>query len=237
MRKYLFLILTIYFVCSICSCSTLKKKEKDSLGNFPPKRLGSISAATVKRNGGELLPREYSFVIIPANNKLRMHHKLLGDNIWVFFPGESRKALVSAMEKYLETYKTGLRSKPVKAYFGKTESEMIWGVLNAAHSAEPEMRFEYEHLKNGKPYFIIANRTVKSKKDEANCPAIKAAFSPAQCRKVLKLISEESINAVITELKTEFEQYDDEFEDDGTMNKESKVKEVDIPIEQGEDFD
>lgn len=238
MKKILFSFLLFAF---FCGCKTLSKKEKSTLGNFPPKRLGTVSASTVKRNTKELLPREYSFLIIPENNKLRIHHKLLGDNIWIFFSEDNRKVFISAMEKYLETYKNGLKAPPKKAYFGKIQGEMIWGVLNAAHSAEPPIRFEYDHLKNGRPYFIIANKTVKSEKDGANCPAICAAFSPAQCRKVLELIGEKNITAVIQELKTAFERYDDESEfedfDGNTMKDESKKPEQSFSSETEEDFD
>lgn len=237
MKKYIFLILAaaVFYV----NCATVQKKEKSSLGNFPPKRLGSVSASTVKRGGKELLPREYSFVIIPENNKLRMHHKLLGDNIWIFFSGENRKLLVSAIEEYLKVYKTELKGAPSKAYFGKAETEMIWGVLNAAHTAKPVVRFEYAHLKNGRPYFIMANKTVKSEKDGANCPAIRAAFSPAQCRKVLKLIGEENISSVIREMKIAFEEYDEEDKefDDDTMSKEAETGENGSAAGKDEDFD
>ena len=98
---------------------------------------------------------------------------------------------------------------------------MVWGLLNAAHSAEPTMRFEYEYLKNDRPYFIIANATVKSLKNDSNCPAVKIAFSPAQCRKVLELIGNENISSIIKSIKKDFEQYDDEddFEEDDDFDE------------------
>ena len=52
-----------------------------------------------------------------------MHHKFLGDNIWVNLSEENRKVIVESMEKYIEAYKTKtLRYKDdkKKAYFGKT---------------------------------------------------------------------------------------------------------------------
>ncbi|MGP1439998.1 MAG: hypothetical protein ACTTJ3_04565 [Treponema sp.] len=199
------------------NCYTTKKTTKEDNLSLPLRRLGKITASIVKRNSKELLPREYSFVLITQNGKLRIHHKLLGDNIWIFIEEKDRKTLISAIENYLENYKQGFhRDNKKKAYFGKVPSQMVWGLLNAAHAAEPTMRFEYEYLKNGKPYFIIANATVESIKKDSNCPAVKIAFSPAQCKKVLALIGEENISSVVQSIKKDFEQYDedDDFEEE-----------------------
>ncbi len=218
----LFFFLFLFFACNTTTKATKKTEtaKKESL-SLPSRRLGKVTASIVKRNSKELLPREYSFVLITQNEKLRIHHKLLGDNIWIFFEDEERKTLISAIENYLANYKTGFPSKKQKAYFGKVPSQMVWGLLNAAHSAEPTMRFEYEYLKNDRPYFIIANATVKSLKNDSNCPAVKIAFSPAQCRKVLELIGNENISSIIKSIKKDFEQYDDEddFEEDDDFDE------------------
>jgi hypothetical protein len=217
MLKSTFKYFSLLFVCFLFfSCNTIKKAKKEENLSLPSRRLGKITASIVKRNSKELLPREYSFVLITQNKKLRIHHKLLGDNIWIFFDDEDRKNLISAIENYLENYKKGFSEKKQKAYFGKVPSQMVWGLLNAAHTAEPTMRFEYENLKNNKPYFIIANATVKSLKDDSNCPAVKMAFSPAQCKKVLDLIGEENVSSIMQNIKKDFEEYDeqDNFEED-----------------------
>ena len=219
-------------LCLLCfNCNTTKVVTKKENISLPSRRLGKVTAAIVKRNSKELLPREYSFVLITQNGKLRIHHKLMGDNIWIFFEDETRKVLISAIENYLENYKNGFNAKKQKAYFGKVPSQMVWGLLNAAHTAEPTMRFEYEYLKNNKPYFIIANTTVESLKNDSNCPAVKIAFSPAQCRKVLSLIGEENISSIVKSIKKDFEQYDEEeeedFEEDAEMFSDSSEEEFD----------
>lgn len=210
----------LFFLCFLVfNCNTTKKTiVNDENISLPSRRLGKITASIVKRNSKELLPREYSFVLITQNGKLRIHHKLLGDNIWIFFEDKDRKTLISAIENYLEHYKQGFyHDKKQKAYFGKVPSQMVWGLLNAAHTAEPTMRFEYAYLKNNKPYFIIANTTVESIKKDSNCPAVKIAFSPAQCKKVLALIGEDNISSIMQSIKKDFEQYDeeDDFEEEG----------------------
>ncbi|MGP1438146.1 MAG: hypothetical protein ACTTKH_03640 [Treponema sp.] len=208
------LVFKYFFICIVCvlcfNCNTTKKATKKENISLPSRRLGKITAAIVKRSSKELLPREYSFVLITQNEKLRIHHKLLGDNIWIFFEDKDRKTLISAIENYLENYKQGFKGKKQKAFFGKVPSQMVWGLLNAAHTAEPTMRFEYEYLKNEKPYFIIANATVESIKNDANCPAVKIAFSPAQCKKVLELIGDEAISSIMQNIKKDFEQYDEQ---------------------------
>ena len=210
----------LFFLCFLVfNCNTTKKTiVNDENISLPSRRLGKITASIVKRNSKELLPREYSFVLITQNGKLRIHHKLLGDNIWIFFEDKDRKTLISAIENYLEHYKQGFyHDNRQKAYFGKVPSQMVWGLLNAAHTAEPTMRFEYAYLKNNKPYFIIANTTVESIKKDSNCPAVKIAFSPAQCKKVLALIGEDNISSIMQSIKKDFEQYDeeDDFEEEG----------------------
>jgi len=213
------------FCFLVFNCNTINKATKEENLPLPSRRLGKITAAIVKRNSKELLPREYSFVLITQNEKLRIHHKLLGDNIWIFFEDKDRKILITAIENYLENYKNGLTDKKQKAYFGKVPSQMVWGLLNAAHTAEPTMRFEYEYLKNNKPYFIIANATVKSLKDDSNCPAVKIAFSPAQCKKVLALIGDENISSVVQSIKKDFEQYDEEDEFDEEIEEDKVLNE------------
>jgi uncharacterized protein TP_0772 len=216
-----FLVVIALFISSCIT--TTKKSEKKSL-SLPPRKLGVITASVVKRNSKELLPRDYSFVLITKTATLRIHHKLLGDNIWIFFPETERRMLVSAMEKYLDNYKTGLKGKKQKAYFGKETIQMVWGLLNAAHIAYPTVRFEYEYLKNGKPYFIIANTTIESTKNDANSPAMKIALSPLQCKKVLSLINDDAINKVIDALKKDFEQYDDEdFDSEENEGEEGSI--------------
>ena len=220
--RHFFLFLFCFLVFN---CNTINKTTKEENLPLPSRRLGKITAAIVKRNSKELLPREYSFVLITQNGKLRIHHKLLGDNIWIFFEDKDRKILITAIENYLENYKNGLTDKKQKAYFGKVPSQMVWGLLNAAHTAEPTMRFEYEYLKNNKPYFIIANATVKSLKDDSNCPAVKIAFSPAQCKKVLALIGDENISSVVQSIKKDFEQYDEEDEFDEEIEEDKVLNE------------
>lgn len=221
-KCFMFSLFCLFFF----NCNTTNRVTKEENHSLPSRRLGKITAAIVKRNSKELLPREYSFVLITQNGKLRIHHKLLGDNIWIFFEDKDRKTLINAIENYLENYKNGFSNKKQKAYFGKVLSQMVWGLLNAAHTAEPTMRFEYEYLKNNKPYFVIANATVKSLKDDSNCPAVKIAFSPSQCKKVLALIGDENISYVVQSIKKDFEQYDEEddfeeeIEDEKVLNEE-----------------
>ena len=220
----------LFFLCFLFfDCNTTKKTTvNDENISLPSRRLGKITASIVKRNSKELLPREYSFVLITQNGKLRIHHKLLGDNIWIFFEDKDRKTLISAIENYLEHYKQGFyHNNRQKAYFGKVPSQMVWGLLNAAHTAEPTMRFEYAYLKNGKPYFIIANATVKPIKDDSNCPAVKVAFSPNQCRKVLQLIGDDNISSIMKSIKKDFEQYDEEDDFEEESVEENTEEEFD----------
>ena len=227
LRSYSFMMsLAVIFL--LFSCNTINKNTKKTL-SLPPRKIGVLTAAIVKRNTKTLLPRDFSLVLITKTETLRIHHKLLGDNVWIFFPPKERKKLIMAMEEYLKNYKEGFdEGKRTKAYFGKEKIQMVWGLLNVAHKAYPTMRFEYELLKNNRPYFIIANATVESEKNDANSPALKIALSPKQCRLLLNLINDDAISLIVQNLKNDFEEYDEQEDNDFETNEESSE---DVEIE------
>ena len=217
LKKCLNIALSFFFLFFL-SCKTVNVQSKKSL-SLPPRKIGTLTAAVVKRNSKTLLPRDYSLVLITKTETLRIHHKLLGDNVWIFFPPKERKRLIAAIGEYLENYKNGFDGKKrTTAYFGKERIQMVWGLLNVAHRAYPTLRFEYEFLKESKPYFIIANATTESEKNDANSPALRMAFSPKQCRLLLKLINDDAISSIMQNLTREFEEYDD-------IDEENEVEE------------
>ena len=220
--KGVFLSILLVFFLLLLSCKTIDKKNKKTL-SLPPRKIGVFTAAVIKRNTKTLLARDFSLVLITRTETLRIHHKLLGDNVWIFFPPKERKNLIIAIEEYLKNYKDGFDDgKRRLAYFGKEKIQMVWGLLNVAHRAYPTVRFEYELLKNDKPYFIIANTTVESEKNDANAPALRIALSPKQCRVLLNLINDDAISLIMQNLKKDFEDYDDhDFED---RNSEEKTE-------------
>lgn len=232
-------LISLLFIFSFLSCKTVGH-QKDKRLSLPPRKIGVLTAAVVKRNSKTLLPRDFSLVLITKTETLRIHHKLLGDNVWIFFPPKEREELIIAIEEYLKHYKEGFNvNKHKTAYFGKEKIQMVWGLLNVAHKAYPTMRFEYDFLKHDKPYFIIANATIKSEDDDANSPALRIALSPKQCRLLLQLISDDAISSIVQNLKNDFEQYDD-FEDEenkenieGSLDAEATI----LEDEEVEDFE
>lgn len=221
---YLFLMMLLALILLLASCKTMSAQEKKAL-SLPPRKIGILTAAVVKRNSKTLLPRDFSLVLITRTETLRLHHKLLGDNVWIFFPPNERRKLIASIEEYLKNYKIGFdETRSRVAYFGKEKIQMVWGLLNVAHRAYPTMRFEYELLKDEKPYFIIANATTESEKNDANSPALKIALSPKQARLLLTLINDDAILSVMQNLKNDFETYDDE-EGDGSDKGECDVAE------------
>lgn len=218
-------------VFAFVACVTQKKAIKDEL-SLPPRKLGLVTAAILKRGTNTLLPRDYSFVLITKTQTLRIHHKLMGDNVWIFFPPKERKALIEAFDAYLNAYKDGFEKKTHKAFFGSEKIEMVWGLLNVAHKAYPTARFEYEYI-NNRPYFVIASKTVESEKNDANSPAIKIVLSPSQVRKIISLINDDAISLVMQNLRRDFEEYDDEFYSD----RDNDAEEAEEPQKDEDDFD
>lgn len=200
---------------AFASCVTQKNPAPISVKDLPPVSLGSISANNVTRLHGTLKPQEVLFTSDPAVDIVRMYHKLLGDKIWIFLNRESRATMITAMETYLAQYKAGeltTENDKKKAFFGQTKTDMAWGVSSGGHQAEPTLRFEYQ-LINNRPYFILASTTVDSittANDQTvyNAPALRLAFSPAHCNQVLKLINQETLDALTEERLAEYQAFD-----------------------------
>ena len=194
------------------ACKTLSKKDDpDFLGNYPVQSLGTLHLNLVKRYSDTLLPRDVNIIFEPSTNTVKFHHKMMGDNIWISLKKNDRALLRQAIEHYLAAFAdktlTPEGSKK-QAAFGKTEVLMTWGLLGSAHEAYPTLRFDYQFITPQRPYFILANATVEAEEDTANCPAIRIAVSPAQCKDFLKVLDEQAILQLVESLKAEYEKFD-----------------------------
>lgn len=191
------------------SCKTASKNNSAFLGDFSPREIGRVLGGTVKRTKNEIKPAEFVFVFYPRTNNVSIHHKFLGDNIWISLTEENRKTIVDSMQKYLEAYQSktlSAKDDKKKAYFGKTKIKISWGFWGAGRSAEPVLRCEFQLLTKNRPYFILGNATV-SGKDGGNCPAMRMAFSPAQCAEVIEILKQENLIEIVNELNSRFEKY------------------------------
>jgi hypothetical protein len=226
--------LGVVFLSGACT-STSKKHAPDFLGNYPVQSLGVLHLNIVKRYSDTLLPRDISFIFEPSSNTVKFHHKMMGDNIWIALKKNERALLREAIERYLVAFadKTltaeGAKKKGV---FGKTDVLMTWGLFGGAHEAQPTLRFDYQFITPQRPYFILANATTQGS-DGANCPAIRIAISPAQCKDVLKALDETALLQLVEELKAEYEKYDEFDSNTSTVkNIENTSEENDTPVKQ-----
>lgn len=226
--------LGVVFLSGACT-STSKKHDPDFLGNYPVQSLGVLHLNIVKRYSDTLLPRDISFIFEPSSNTVKFHHKMMGDNIWIALKKNERALLREAIERYLVAFadKTltaeGAKKKGV---FGKTDVLMTWGLFGGAHEAQPTLRFDYQFITPQRPYFILANATTQGS-DGANCPAIRIAISPAQCKDVLKALDETALLQLVEELKAEYEKYDEFDSNTSTVkNIENTSEENDTPVKQ-----
>lgn len=206
-----FLMLVIGMTIFVVSCTTMAKKEDpDFLGNYPSQFLGRARLNVVKRYSDILLPRDVSFVFDPQSNTVKFHHKMLGDNIWIYLTKENRVLFKQAIEQYLESFAARTltpEDAKKKGRFGKTDVFMTWGIAGSAHEAYPVLRFDYQFITPQRPYFILANATVEGI-DGSNCPAIRIAVSPAQCQDLIKLLDENALLEIVADLKAEYEKFD-----------------------------
>ena len=225
----------------ICaSCKTASKHNSGFLGDFPAMEAGRVLGGTVKRTKNEIKPAEFTFVFYPRTNIVRMHHKFLGDNIWVNLSEENRKVIVESMEKYIEAYKTKtLSSKDdkKKAYFGKTKIKISWGFWGTARTAKPVLRCEFQLLTKSRPYFILGNATVNDE-DGANCPAMRIAFSPAQCLDVIEILKQENLLKIVEQMNKQFERYglDDEAGIEAGIENASRESSDENTVNYDDDF-
>ena len=226
-RKFLIILSAIMFLAFLGSCKTVPKNDPNFLGDFSPVELGTLTAGTVRRINSEIKPTELKFTLFPRSNIVSIVYKFLGDKIEVFLDQQNREILIRAMESYIQAYEDQTLSTSnakKKAFFGKTKVFMSWGLfVGGAHEAEPILRAEYQLLSENRPYFILANESVKSigEKDQANCPALRIALSPAQCQDCIELLKQENLLKIVNERQKEFEKFEPSKK---TETEENSVK-------------
>ncbi|PIE98532.1 MAG: hypothetical protein CR988_02795 [Treponema sp.] len=202
------------------ACVSTEKHDPNFLGDFPVQDLGKIMGATVRRVKRTLKPAELSFTFNPRSNIVSVHHKFLGENVWINLSEENRTVFINAIHQYLSEYKEkklGEGNNRKKGYFGKTPIYMKWGLFAAARAGKPTLRFEYELIKpKGRPYFIVGATTTKSFQGGANSPAIRIALSPAKCQDMLVLLKQKNLQKLVDDLQKEYEEFDmkEGFEED-----------------------
>ena len=224
------------------ACTTVSKKDDPNfLGNYPVQSLGVMHLNLVKRYSDTLLPRDISFVFDPASNTVKFHHKMMGDNIWIYLGKDERAQLREGIERYLAAFgeksltQEGAKEKGV---FGKMDVFVTWGLVGSAHEAYPTLRFDYQFITPQRPYFILANATVPAK-DGANCPAMRIAISPAQCKDLLQVLDEEALLNLVAELKADYDKFDDSASsstvtaiENTPEGSDSPVKEADVSFDE-----
>lgn len=232
--RLLIATLGIAFLSGACA-STSKKHDPDFLGNYPAQSLGVLHLNIVKRYSNDLLPRDVSFIFESTTNTVKFHHKMMGDNIWISLKKNERALLREAIERYLTAFADKIltpEGSKKKGAFGKIDVVMMWGLFGSAHEAYPTLRFDYQFITPHRPYFILANATTQTS-DGANCPAVRIAISPAQCKDVLKVLDEQAILQLVEGLKAEYEKYDEFDSTTSTVkNIENSPEGSDAPVKQ-----
>jgi len=225
--------LVLVFLSGACA-SVSKKNDPDFLGNYPMQSLGVLHLNIVKRYSDDLIPRDMSFVFDPSSNTVKIHHKLMGENVWIHLKKNDRMLLRQGIEQYLAAF-AGKTLTPEgakeKGSFGKIKIIVNWGLLGGAHEAAPTLRFEYQFITPKRPYFILANTTVQSE-DGTNCPSVRIAVSPTQCNDFLQLLDETALLQLVAELKAEYEKFDGNDTDTAVRNAENAPEGSDTPIKQ-----
>lgn len=234
MNRKVFIILSAMLgVLILFSCKTMPKEDPNFLGDFSPVDLGTLIAGSVKRTKDEIKPTEFKFTFYPRKNIVSIEHKFGIDKVDIFLDQEDRQVLVNAMERYISSYNDkNLSADDEKkdAFFGKTTVSMWWGLFGGgAHNAEPTLRAEYQLLSENRPYFILGNTSVKAieEKDDAHCPALRLAFSPAQCEDLIELLKQDNLLKIVEEMKKDFERFEpansktENSKNDKTVNYDS----------------
>ena len=227
-RRVLSILSAIMFLIVLGSCKTVPKNDPNFLGDFSPVDLGTLIGGSVKRTKEEIKPTEFKFTFFPRTNIVSIEHKFMIDKVEIFLDKADREILIKAMETYLSSYNDrnlSAANAKRKAFFGKTKVYMTWGLFGGgAHEAEPTLRAEYQLLSGNKPYFILGNATTKAigKKDDASCPALRLAFSPAQCEDLIELLKQDNLLKIVEDMQKDFDRFEpsQKTENENTGNSE-----------------
>ena len=229
------LVLVFFAAVFLASCNTVQKSDELHVAaDYPPELLGVSHLNIVSRFTGTLLPRDVTFVFDASSNTTKFHHKMLGDNIWVYLSETNRAVMRKAMQSYLDSFMQhtlGQEHANQKGFFGTTDVFIHWGLFGASHEAFPTLRFEYQFITPSRPYFIIATATTEGS-NESNSPALRIAVSPLQCKDILALIEERNLRELAEKIKNEYEKFGNADELSTIEKIESNANEADVPTEQ-----
>ena len=167
---------------------------------------------------------------IPEARSLKSALESIGFNVTLV-----KNANLEDMQKALAAFKAKTLTQEgskKKGSFGKTDVLVTWGLAGSAHQAYPTLRFDYQFITPQRPYFILANATVKGD-DDANCPAMRIAISPAQCQDILGIINEQALSALIDELRGDYDKFDI-TESGAVKDIEDNAQESDDPAKEEE---
>lgn len=188
------------------------------LGNYPPVALETVMVNKLSTNTNELKPFELGLLFYPMDNTVEMNFRYIANNITLVMSQKSREAMLAAMQTYIDNYQANVLTPKQdfsKAYFGKTWVMMSWGILAPAYYSVIEPRFEYHYVTEEKPYFIFVNASAPETdskgyyvKDGTNSPSVCIAFSPIQCRRIIELINQDALLAIVKKLDDEAAQFD-----------------------------
>lgn len=213
-RKFFVFVSIVTVLLFLVSCKTIQKEDPNFLGDFSPVELGTVIGGAVKRTKSEIKPTEFKFTFFPRTNIVSIQHRFMIDKVEIFLDRGDRELLIKAMETYIDAYNNKILSSSnanKDAFFGKTKVLMSWGLFGAgAHEAEPTLRAEYQLLSENRPYFILGNATTNAtgENDNANCPALRLAFSPAQCEDFIELLKQDNLVKIVEDMKKEFERFE-----------------------------
>jgi len=212
------MIFTAGIVLLASGCKTTPVEDPNFLGNYPPRKLDTFMGNSIPQGKNELTPREITTVFYPNGNAVQWNTHYEMNFVTVTLMQEDREAMLAAMERYITEYQDGkltAENNKKKAYFGSTEAFIQWGLLAPAYHAKPVLRFEYQIVDNGKPYFVVGNAsspvtTVEGYRirDGGNSPALRFAFSPIQCQNLIETLNQESLLKIVRALDAEAAQFD-----------------------------
>ncbi len=224
------MLLTITLIFSFTSCATTDhSNDPNFLGDFDGQGVASLMGGTVSLVKKTIKPTKINFILYPRTNILTFdfRNKRSMDNISLALNQENRELIIQALEKFLTAYDEQnftIENNNKKAFFGKTEIVMAWGIFGKSKSTKVTLRCEYQILTNDRPYFILGNAMTKNE-DGENSPSARLAFSPAQCEQLITIMNQENLLKIVEEKQKAFDTYDTNSKNKSknAEEKESKI--------------
>lgn len=204
MKNQIVKTITLLMIClsimlSFVGCASKSVQEEvvdpNFIGDFGPIQLET--AIAVKSSLSGIKPLELELYFIPRTNNVECYFRDAVNKICLVLSPENRLQVEEAVIEYMEQYQAQALAveKPTrKNAYTRGETNISWGVMGLARSAEAPLRTNHEFLEENKPYFKITVEASPDKEDDSvYSPTVEIYFSPAHLEDLFRILDQNTL--------------------------------------------